>query len=128
MVIKLYSRCSYIYKQECIPVGCVPPACCPYFPACTAWGVYLVRGAGPRRGVYLVPGGGGVPDPGGVPAIFCSQVRQVPNKHPPKKQSLTRNRAPDEPPKILECRVPEIATTLTTGFFHFVGYFRCFSQ
>ena len=23
-------------KQECIPVGCVPPACCPYLPACTA--------------------------------------------------------------------------------------------
>ena len=21
-------------KQECIPVGCVPPACCPYLPAC----------------------------------------------------------------------------------------------
>ena len=22
--------------QECIPVGCVPPTCCPYLPACTA--------------------------------------------------------------------------------------------
>ena len=22
-------------KQVCIPVGCVPPTCCPYLPACT---------------------------------------------------------------------------------------------
>ena len=49
-------------KQECIPVGCVPPASCPYLPACTA------PGGVPARGVYLVPGGctcpGGVPGPG----------------------------------------------------------------
>ena len=65
--------CSH-WKQECIPVGCVPPACCPYLPAWTAsvgvgipglggvlgpggctwsWGVSLVQG------LYLVPGGGG---------------------------------------------------------------------
>ena len=25
-------------KQDCIPVGYVPPACCPYLPACTALG------------------------------------------------------------------------------------------
>ena len=25
-------------KQECIPVGCVPPTCCPYLPACSEWG------------------------------------------------------------------------------------------
>ena len=40
-------------KQVCIPVGCVPPACCPYLPACTA------------------PGGvcsGWVSAPGGIPA------------------------------------------------------------
>ena len=36
-----------IAKQECIPVGCVPPAFCPYLPACTAPGV----------GVCMVPGG-----------------------------------------------------------------------
>ena len=24
------------FKQVCIPVGCVRPACCPYLPACTA--------------------------------------------------------------------------------------------
>ena len=71
--------------QECIPVGCVPPACCPYLPACTALGGvpgpggYLVQVGylvpwgfvpGPV-GVYLVPGGvpgpGGIPDPRGVP-------------------------------------------------------------
>ena len=58
-------------EQECIPVGCVLPACCPYLPACTApgsvpvrgctwsWGVYLVQGGVPTRGVHM---------PGGVPA------------------------------------------------------------
>ena len=25
-------------SQVCIPLGCVPPACCPYLPACTAPG------------------------------------------------------------------------------------------
>ena len=50
---RIYVFQTYFLKQECIPVGCVPPACCPYLPAYTApWGVYLV-------GVYL---------PGGVPA------------------------------------------------------------
>ena len=48
-------------KQECILVGCVPPACCPYLPACSA-----------RGGVYLVPGGG-VPGPGG----WCTWSRGV---------------------------------------------------
>ena len=48
--------------QECIPVGCVPPACCPCLPTRTApcsggggipaWGVYLPRGY-TCRGVYL---------------------------------------------------------------------------
>ena len=71
----LQENLSYI--QECIPVGCVPPACCPIsqhalLGGCT-WsqggGVYLVLGGvpGPRgciwctgctwsQGVYLVPG------------------------------------------------------------------------
>ena len=44
-------------QQECIPVGCIPPACCPYLPACTAPGGV----PGPRG----VPGQGGVPGPGG---------------------------------------------------------------
>ena len=49
-------------KQECIPVGCVLFACCPYLPACTAPG---------GRGVLVggVPGLGGVPGPGGVPGL-----------------------------------------------------------
>ena len=46
-------------KQECIPVGFVQPACCPYLPACTALGVsapggggwLLLEGCAPR-GVY----------------------------------------------------------------------------
>ena len=71
-------------KQECIPVGCVMPACCLYLPACTAWGVFLVRGLHLVPGgmylvwgVHLVSGGtwsggctwseGGLPSPGGVP-------------------------------------------------------------
>ena len=62
-----------------IPVGCVPPAHRPYLPACYAWGVYLVRGAGgvpgpggctwPCGGVYLVPMGG-VPGPGGCTLVW----------------------------------------------------------
>ena len=43
-------------KQECIPVGCVPPACCPYLPdlpACTALGGVSAWGGVPARGVYL---------------------------------------------------------------------------
>ena len=49
---------NYIFnfQQECIPVGCVPPACCPYLPACTA------HGGGD------VPVQGGVPAQGDVPA------------------------------------------------------------
>ena len=86
-------------QQKCIPVGCVPPACCPYLPACTAhggcthpggmylpgvylpggvpaWGVYLPRGCVPARG-------GGVPAqgvylPGGTSPTPCEQNdRQV---------------------------------------------------
>ena len=64
-------------QQECIPVGCVPPACCPYLPArtapggCTCQGVYpsggyLPRGSDvPAQGVYLPRG---CTCPGGVPA------------------------------------------------------------
>ena len=87
----LGAKFSQKSKQECIPVGCVPPARRPYLPGpgggrggvpgpggCT-WsrggvpgpGGYLVRGGVPGPwGVYLVPGGctwsrGGVPGPGG---------------------------------------------------------------
>ena len=85
---------NFTYQQECIPVGCVLPTCCPYLPACTAprgiWsGGYLVLGVDTwpwvctwswrgtwSWGVYLVwrvliaggvPGLGGVPGPGGIP-------------------------------------------------------------
>ena len=44
-------------KQECIPVGCIPPACCLYLPACTALGVPGPGGCTWSQGVYLVPGG-----------------------------------------------------------------------
>ena len=70
-------------KQECIPVGCVPPACCPYLPdlpACTAlggvsaWGGYLPGGCTCQGGVpawvgYLL---------GGVPAQGVYLARGVP--------------------------------------------------
>ena len=28
----------FISKEDCIPVGCIPPACWPYLPACTVQG------------------------------------------------------------------------------------------
>ena len=40
-------------KQECIPVGCVLPACCPYLPACTAPRGCTWLGGVPAQGVYL---------------------------------------------------------------------------
>ena len=35
---------KFMGKQDCIPVGCVPPACCLYLPACTALGGLLCGG------------------------------------------------------------------------------------
>ena len=44
-------------KQECIPVGCVPPACCPYLPGVGGWCLPLVQG-----GSFLwFPGGMCIP-------------------------------------------------------------------
>ena len=63
---KIWYRLKTKMEQECIPVGCVPPACCPYLPACTAPG-----GGCTCPGVYLPVGCtclGGVPTQGGVPA------------------------------------------------------------
>ena len=38
-------------QQDCIPVGCIPPTCCPYLPACTAPGEVPAWGRGvPVRG------------------------------------------------------------------------------
>ena len=53
------------FQQECIPVGCVPPACCPYFPPCTAPGRGVPAQGFTCLGVYLP---GDVPAQGGVPA------------------------------------------------------------
>ena len=64
---KIINKEKPFLKQECIPVGCVPPERWPYLPACSAtggmcaWsrGVYLVWGDVPGpggRGVYLVGG------------------------------------------------------------------------
>ena len=51
-------------QQVCISVGCVPPACCPYLPACNAQGVCLLLGGVCfRGGVYFLVG---VCFPGGV--------------------------------------------------------------
>ena len=73
MIISGVSQFVFNFWQECMPVGCIPPACCPYLLACTArrGGVYLVPGEGvPGPGAVPGPGGctwsrGGVPGPGG---------------------------------------------------------------
>ena len=60
-----------IIITRCIPVGCVPPACYPYLPACTAlggtcWGCTCLGDVpGPGR-VYLP---GGVPGSGGCTCV-----------------------------------------------------------
>ena len=82
-----------ITEQECIPVGCGPPACCPYLAACTTWGVPGPGGAPTWSqggcvpswswGLYL-PGPGGVPAWSwgwGVPAWFISVKCQSPPVH-----------------------------------------------
>ena len=96
-----------IFEQECIPVGCVPPPCCPYLPACTApGGVYLVwvgvpGPGGTWSGVYMVPGGctwswgylvrGAVPGPRGmylVPSgVYLVPGGYLPRYSPPHEQN-----------------------------------------
>ena len=46
---------NFLSKQDCIPGGCVPPACCPYLPACTVLGGCLLLGGTClwSRGGYL---------------------------------------------------------------------------
>ena len=55
-------------KQDCIPAGCIPPACWPYLPACTVQGGRPLWGV-PGLGGCLLPAGCLVPDgmsaPGG---------------------------------------------------------------
>ena len=43
-------------QQVCIPVGCIPPACCPYLPACTVLkGVSALEGSALGGCLPLVP-------------------------------------------------------------------------
>ena len=53
---------TFIYQQECIPVGCVPAARRPYAGVCFRGGGGCLPG--PRGGCLPGPGGGGLPDPG----------------------------------------------------------------
>ena len=84
-LVKATVKAKKFKEQVCIQVGCIPPACCPYLPACTArgctcpgWGVpglgvgvYVVlRGCTwpGWRGVYLFPRRERCICPGGVPS------------------------------------------------------------
>ena len=58
-------------QQVCIPVGCIPPTCCPYLPACTAPGGCLLWGCLLLGGVCSV----GVYFPGGVCFMGMSASR-----------------------------------------------------
>ena len=42
-------------EQDCIPVGCIPPACWPYLPACTAQGVSLPEGVVSQHAMGQTP-------------------------------------------------------------------------
>ena len=79
-------RTKTFEEQECIPVGCVPPACCPYLPACTGpggctwsqggctWCTWSQGGCTWSRGV----GGGCTWSQGGVPSLGgCTWSRGV---------------------------------------------------
>ena len=110
-------------KQECIPVGCVPPAHWPYLPACSALGGCLLRrgcllqGGVCSQGVSALGGvcskGGvcsrGVSAPGGVCSWGCLLLRGclLPRRvypsmhwgrHPPCEQNSWHT-----PMKILLC-------------------------
>ena len=68
-------------QQDCIPVGCVPPACCPYLPACTA----LCWGGG--EGGCLVPG---VSGPGGcLPLVWGGVSQYAMGQTPPPVNRIT---------------------------------------
>ena len=96
------TECKPISIQDCIPVGCIPPARWPYLPVSSArrgggGGTCLIRvgGGWSRGGVCLPsPGGGGgyLPGPGGGPAwsqggrvgVLSQQaLRQTPPPPPP---------------------------------------------
>ena len=89
-----FSYYSNLNKQVCIPVGCVPPACCPYLSACNygGGGVSALRSVcswgcvSALRGGYLLQRGvllqrrylllGGVWTWGCIPA--CTEVDTLP--------------------------------------------------
>ena len=81
--------------QDCIPVGCIPPACCPHLPACTALGGGCLVGGGLLPGDRGVPGlggclvGGGLfpGGSGGVPGLGGCLVLGVSASAPPCEQN-----------------------------------------
>ena len=92
MIMCMFSKITEkLMKQECIPVGCVLPACWPYHPLVDHIPACIARGV-PAGGVYLpsgvyLPGGvtawvvylpGGVPAQGGVPARVVYLLQGVP--------------------------------------------------
>ena len=82
---KPFSPCNRKKKQVCIPVGCVPPACCPYLPACTVQGNVCFPGVSASQGECLLPKGG-VCFPRGVSAprgcVSQHALGQTPPPHP----------------------------------------------
>ena len=79
------SEICYHDQQVYIPVGCVPPACCPYLPACTVQGGVCCRGVSAARRC-LLPGGvccQGMPAAGGVSAarVVSAQGGVYPSMH-----------------------------------------------
>ena len=91
-------------KQVCIPVGCVPPTCCPYLPACTVQvGRECLLPGGVCSGVSapwgcLLPGGvsSGMSAPGGVCSrgVSAPRVGVYPSmhwgRHPPVNRMTDR--------------------------------------
>ena len=67
---------KHSFKQDCIPVGCIPPACWPYLPAYTAQGGCLLLGVFPLWGQCLF--GGGVVCSWGVGVVSQHALRQTP--------------------------------------------------
>ena len=76
-------RHNYSVKQVCIPVGCVPPTCGPYLPACTAQRGVCSQGGLCSREVCVCSGSvcsGSVCSGGVCPGGCVSQhaLRQTP--------------------------------------------------
>ena len=75
------NRC--VFSQVCIPVGCVPPACCSYLPACT--GGVCSRGVSALGG-DLLPRGvcswRGVSFPEVYPSMQWSRHPPCTDRHP----------------------------------------------